>query len=166
MNVYVFYAPRGNSPPGEGWQIQLGPAYVEFQLICFQPSAGYVFLDNNSTIGGAGNASNHNPSPPTISPIDPHTLAVCFGANWGGSGAGGWIAPVNFTVDSDNTVGNKGCIASAVLLNSNPITPGPFGGVAAGTFDYWDGVTITIDDLFDRNVTPAQEPQLVFYDSY
>lgn len=127
-----------------------GSTYREIQIICLT-GATTITLDSQSSAGGQGNASAHNPDPPATTAVQTTSLAVMMGANWGGPSSPGPIAaPAGYTLRTDGLLasGYDGQMSTKSLAASGSENPGAFTSFTGNgsAFDYYDGFTVTFTD--------------------
>lgn len=118
----VSYIVRGGSAPALNWT-WTGSAFNECHVIRLTGAAASPLDASPATVHTSGTGA---PNPPSITPTTNNALILIGGCHWTGSvGAGGWVAPANYTRRSNNTVGNDVVIATRVMVGGAGVAEDP-----------------------------------------
>lgn len=129
------YVLRGGSAPSYAFT-HTGTFYRELFLFSFSGVDNGTPLDVAAVDGGnVINASGvpGGPNPPAITPASADTMIVGGGSDWNGSATGTpWVAGANYTMRSDNTIGNDGVVATRLLAGGAGVSEDPGGFTGRG----------------------------------
>ena len=150
MDYDVSYIVRGAGAPSLTWSWTTSN-YYEVHILRFTGVDNTMILDLtppavfSMTSGQKGTTQAASEiDPPSITPASDNCGIVAIGGHWTGSVGTGWTAPTNYTLRSDNTIGNDGMLATRVLVGG--------AGGAENPNEFFNSGSVGLDHLFAMTI--------------